>query len=139
MLLGLPTGATIAGDRFHFELVQDALGTSEFMLEYVEERRSVELMGIVKNIIAIGIGMIDGFGLGENLKGIFIAKICKDTRDFAQDSLGIDFDITALYAGIGDLFTTCSSTESRNHGFGLYLARTKSIKTATEFMNTSIE
>ncbi len=139
MLLWLPTGATLSGDRKYFDTIQKILETPNFFLEYSLEKRSIELMGIMKNIIAIGIGMIDGLWLGENLKWVFIAKMCKCIKELAREEFHTEFDITTLYAGIGDLFTTCSSTESRNHGFGLYLARTKSIKTASEFMNTSIE
>jgi glycerol-3-phosphate dehydrogenase len=39
-----------------------------FFVEHHEDKTVVELMGIMKNIIAIGIGMIDGLALGENLK-----------------------------------------------------------------------
>lgn len=139
MLLWLPTGATLSGDIRHYENIREILETPNFFLEYSRDKKSVELMGIMKNIIAIGIGMIDGFGLWENLKWVFIAKMCVDIRTLAREVFHTEFDITTLYAGIGDLFTTCSSSESRNHGFWLYFARTKSIKIATEFMNTSIE
>ncbi len=139
MLLGLPTGATFWRAREHFDLVQKILETPLFELEYTSDARMIEVMGIMKNIIAIGIGMIDGYGLGENLKGIFIARMCRDIGYFSRESLGCDFDITSLFAGVGDLFTTCASTESRNHGFWVYFARTGSTETALEFMNTTVE
>ncbi len=139
MLRWLPTGATIAGKRALFEQVQPIFAMPTFFVEHHEDKTVVELMGIMKNIIAIGIGMIDGLALGENLKWIFIARMCRDIAVFSEKILGETFDITRLYAGIGDLFTTCSSSESRNHSFWVYFARTRSIQVAVDFMNTSIE
>lgn len=139
MLRWLPTGATIAGRRDLFEQVRPIFTTSTFFVEYHDDKTVVELMGIMKNIIAIGIGMIDGLALWENLKWVFIARMCRDIADFSEKLFWETFDITMLYAGIGDLFTTCSSSESRNHSFWLYFARTKSIQVAMEFMNTSVE
>ncbi len=63
MLLGLPTGATIAGNPDYFPLLRTIFENENFSLELSPDKKMVELMGIMKNIIAIGIGMIDGLGL----------------------------------------------------------------------------
>ncbi len=139
MLLWLPTGATIWWTLEQFILTQSVLQTSKFHLQHFPEVRVIELMWIMKNIIAIWIWIIDGFWLGENMKWIFITHMCNDTMFFAKQQFNIDFNITNIYAGIGDIFTTCSSNESRNHWFGVYFARTTSIQRALDFMNTSIE
>ncbi|MBI2303729.1 MAG: NAD(P)-dependent glycerol-3-phosphate dehydrogenase [Chloroflexi bacterium] len=81
----------------------------------------VELGGALKNIIAIGAGMCDGWGFGDNAKAALI------TRGLAEMTrLGVAAGANPLtfagLAGMGDLVATCSSPLSRNHQVGEQLA-----------------
>jgi glycerol-3-phosphate dehydrogenase (NAD(P)+) len=76
-----------------------------------------ELGGVVKNVIAIAVGIAAGMGLGDNTRAMLI------TRGLAEIArlgavLGADQHTFAGLAGLGDLVATCSSTLSRNRTFG---------------------
>ncbi|MEK7681652.1 MAG: NAD(P)H-dependent glycerol-3-phosphate dehydrogenase, partial [Chloroflexota bacterium] len=82
----------------------------------------VELGGALKNIIALGVGMCEGLGYGDNARAAII------TRGLAEITrLGVAMGATPLtfagLAGMGDLIATCFSPLSRNHHVGLELAR----------------
>jgi glycerol-3-phosphate dehydrogenase (NAD(P)+) len=97
-----------------------------FVLSTSDDVIGVELGGALKNIIALGAGMIDGLGLGDNAKGAFIAWGWAEVV-----SLGITLGASAStfygLAGLGDLIATCSSTLSRNHYVGYELAKGRSL------------
>jgi glycerol-3-phosphate dehydrogenase (NAD(P)+) len=83
-----------------------------------------ELGGAVKNVIALGVGIAVGMGLGENTRATLI------TRGLAEISrlgaaLGADQHTFAGLAGMGDLVATCNSPQSRNRTFGEHLGRGK--------------
>ena len=87
----------------------------------------VELGGALKNIVAIGAGMCDGLGYGDNAKGAFI------TRGLAEITrLGVAAGAKPLtFAGLaclGDLIATCSSRLSRNYFVGEQLSKGRPLK-----------
>jgi len=82
----------------------------------------VETSGSVKNIIALGAGLSDGLGFGDNAKAALI------TRGLAEIArLGIAMGANPLtfagLAGVGDLVVTCTSRHSRNWRAGSMLAQ----------------
>jgi glycerol-3-phosphate dehydrogenase (NAD(P)+) len=102
--------------------VRSLLTTSCFRVYNSDDVIGIELGGALKNIIAIGAGISDGSGFGENAKAAFI------TRGLAEISrLGIAAGANPLtfagLAGIGDLIATCASPLSRNQQVGRRLAK----------------
>jgi glycerol-3-phosphate dehydrogenase (NAD(P)+) len=80
----------------------------------------VELAGALKNIIALGAGIGDGLGYGDNTKATLL------TRGLAEITrLGIRLGAKQAtfmgLAGVGDLMATCASPLSRNRRVGLGL------------------
>jgi glycerol-3-phosphate dehydrogenase (NAD(P)+) len=98
-----------------------ALFTTPFFRVYTgSDVAGVELGGALKNVIAIGSGISDGLGLGNNTRAALITRgIAEITR------LGVKLGANPLtfagLAGIGDLFLTCTSDLSRNHSLGVKL------------------
>jgi len=93
----------------------------------------VELGGALKNIIALGAGIADGLGYGDNAKAALI------TRGLTEmTALGVALGANPLtfsgLAGLGDLITTCASPLSRNHYVGVELAKGRSLKEITDLM-----
>lgn len=117
-----PTAAVVAAADTEIAIsVRDLLTASSFRVYTSCDMAGVELGGAFKNIIAIGAGINDGLGYGENAKAAFIA------RGLAEISrLGIAAGANPLtfagLAGIGDLIATCASPLSRNQQLGRRLA-----------------
>ena len=93
----------------------------------------VELGGALKNIIALGAGLVDGLGFGDNTKAAFI------TRGLIEISaLGVALGANPLtftgLAGLGDTIATCASPLSRNHYVGIELAKGRSLEEITASM-----
>jgi len=92
-----------------------------------------ELGGVLKNIIAIAVGMGDGQGAGDNTRSALI------TRGLAEISrLGVAMggrpETFAGLAGMGDLIATCTSAQSRNHHVGFELGKGRSLQEIIEEM-----
>ena len=88
-----------------------------------------ELGGILKNVIAIAMGMADGLGVGDNTRAMVLARgLAEMTR--LGEAMGADPRTFAGLTGLGDLVATCSSRLSRNRRIGEELARGKTIDEA---------
>ena len=101
--------------------VIEILNNDYFKAQFHPDPRTAEICGIVKNILAIGCGIVDGLNLGVNTKSALlvkgineIQKLCRIIK--ANDNLENP-------AGFGDIFLTCSSTKSRNNSLGLLIAK----------------
>jgi len=90
-----------------------------------------EIGGALKNIIAIGCGIIDRMQLGDNAKSAFISRGMREIVRFGTSYNAKEYTFYGL-SGIGDLIATCVSNLSRNWQFGYALA---SGKTLEEFIN----
>ena len=98
----------------------------------------VELGGAIKNIIALGCGISDGLGLGDNAKAALITRgIAEMTR--LGMAMGGKAETFAGLSGIGDLVVTCTSMHSRNRRFGILLGQGVPIDTALEKIGMVVE
>ena len=93
----------------------------------------VELGGALKNIVALGAGIVDGLGYGDNAKAALM------TRGLTEiTALGVALGANPLtfsgLAGLGDLIATCASPLSRNHHVGVELAKGRPLKEITDSM-----
>jgi len=123
----LPAASVVAAQDIALaERARELMESPKFVLSTSDDVVGVELGGALKNIIALGAGMVDGLGLGDNAKGAFIAWGWTEVV-----SLGVTLGARAgtFYglAGLGDLITTCASTLSRNHYVGYELAKGRSL------------
>ena len=76
----------------------------------------------MKNIYALGAGIVEGFGYGYNTKTAIIARGSHEIQKFAVNYGGLPHTIFGL-AGIGDLMLTAYGECSRNRTFGFRLAQ----------------
>ncbi len=93
----------------------------------------VELGGALKNIIALGAGMADGLGYGDNAKAAFITRGLTEITALGVAMLANVLTFSGL-AGLGDLIATCASPLSRNHYVGVELTKGRSLKEITDSM-----
>jgi glycerol-3-phosphate dehydrogenase (NAD(P)+) len=124
---GLPAASVVAArDIALAKRAKELMESPQFVLSTSDDIIGVELCGALKNIIALGAGMIDGLNLGDNAKGAFIAWGWAEVV-----SLGVTLGARAgtFYglAGLGDLIATCASTLSRNHYVGYELAKGRAL------------
>ncbi|UCD21840.1 MAG: NAD(P)-dependent glycerol-3-phosphate dehydrogenase [Chloroflexota bacterium] len=123
----LPAASVIAAQDITLaERARKLMESPEFSLSTSDDIIGVELGGAMKNIIALGAGMIDGLDLGDNAKGAFIAWGWNEVVSLGL-SLGARASTFYGLAGLGDLIATCSSTLSRNHYVGYELAKGRSL------------
>ncbi len=125
---GKPASTVVAAaDPSLAHHVQKVLMSPSFRVYTNKDVIGVELGGALKNIIALGAGISDGLGYGDNAKYAFI------TRGLAEITrLGIAAGASPLtfagLAGLGDLMDTCASPLSRNRYVGEQLAKGNSLK-----------
>ena len=103
------------------QIVQEAFSTETFRVYTNPDMRGVELSGSVKNVIAIGAGMCDGLGFGDNTKGALLTRGIAEMMRLGKE-LGAQPSTFSGLAGIGDLITTCISRHSRNRKMGELIA-----------------
>lgn len=122
---GKPASTVVAcRDEGNAVRVQEMFMSSMFRVYTNTDVVGVELGGSLKNIIALGAGVCDGFGYGDNGKAAFITRgLVEITR------LGVAAGANPLtfagLAGLGDLTATCASPLSRNRHVGEQLAAGK--------------
>jgi len=123
-----PSSTVVASSNLDAaRLAQGHINTPLLRVYTSEDIVGVELGGALKNIIALGAGICDRLGYGDNAKASFM------TRGLAEISrLGVAAGANPMtfagLAGIGDMVATCSSRLSRNHGVGERLADGESLK-----------
>ncbi len=101
--------ASVARNRyFHSFVNTDVIGT--------------EFGGVLKNLIAVAIGIVDGAGYGENTKASIITRGLVEMTDFAV-AFGAHPETLSGLAGLGDLIATSQSPLSRNNTAGRLLGQ----------------
>jgi len=108
------------------KLVQEAFMTDYFRVYVNEDIRGVELGGAIKNVIAIGAGLSDGAGFGDNTKAAIMTRgIYEITRLGAK--MGAHPITFAGLSGMGDLIVTCMSRHSRNRYVGEEIGKGRNV------------
>ena len=116
--LGTKSATTIAcSDRELGEKIKAAFATDYFKPYLCDDVIGVQLAGALKNIVAIASGIVEGRGLGENVKAMVIAQGMIEMAELIEKMGGNQKTLITM-AGVGDLILTASSTTSRNMNFG---------------------
>ena len=97
-----------------------------------------EFGGVLKNLIAVAIGIVDGVGYGENTKASIITRGLVEMTDFAVAN-GAQPETLQGLAGLGDLIATCQSPLSRNNTAGRLLGQGYSFQDVVKQMNQTAE
>jgi len=98
----------------------------------------VELGGTLKNIIALGAGIADGLGYGDNAKAAFMTRGLTEITALGM-ALGANPLTFSGLAGLGDVIATCASPLSRNHYVGTELAEGRPLAEILESMTEVAE
>lgn len=123
----LPTTIVAAGELNNAKKVQELFNTENFRVYVSEDIAGVELGGAVKNCLAIGAGIADGLGYGDNAKAALITRGIAEMIRFGK-VMGADERTFSGLTGIGDLVVTCASKHSRNRSVGERLGKGEKIE-----------
>ncbi|APC48424.1 glycerol-3-phosphate dehydrogenase [Virgibacillus halodenitrificans] len=134
-----PTTVTVSA--LNIELAkhaQDLFINEVFRVYTSPDIIGIELGGALKNIIALGAGISDGLGYGDNAKAALI------TRGLAEIArLGTTLGANPLsflgLPGVGDLIVTCTSVHSRNWRAGNLLGKGNNLDDVLEQMGMVVE
>lgn len=116
--------ASISNDTV--QCVQSAFITPYFRVYGSNDVLGVELGGSIKNVIAIGAGINDGAGFGDNTKAALITRGIAEMRRLGV-AQGADPQTFSGLSGLGDLIVTCMSRHSRNRFVGEEIGKGKKI------------
>jgi len=115
---------TSSNDYFHTFVNDDVTGT--------------EFGGVLKNLIALAIGIVDGVGYGNNTRASIMTRGLAEVSAFAV-KMGAKPETMAGLAGLGDLIATCASPLSRNFRAGQLLGKGHSREEIFEIMDQTAE
>jgi glycerol-3-phosphate dehydrogenase (NAD(P)+) len=136
---GLPTAVVVAGENTDFadDIIQ-RFNSPLFRVYRSKDMTGVEIGGVVKNVLAIAVGISDGMQLGANARSALITRGLAEMIRLGTAAGGQYETFTGL-AGLGDLVLTCTDNLSRNRRFGLALGAGKSIPEAEREIGQVIE
>ena len=120
---GLPTTLVAAArERKLAETVQETFMSDTLRIYTNTDLVGVELGGALKNIIALGAGISDGMGYGDNAKA---AMMTRGLTEIARLGIALGAEESTFFGltGIGDLIVTCTSLHSRNRRCGMLIGQ----------------
>ncbi len=121
----LPAATVLAGDKkFEKELIflQNKISNRYFRIYISFDLKGVEIGGALKNVYAIGAGIIDGINLGYNARASYIIRSIVEIIRFGK-KIGANSKTFAGLSGLGDLILTATGDLSRNRRFGILIAK----------------
>lgn len=124
---GLPAALTLAtqDEALGSELAH-ALSHPPFRCYWSSDIVGTEIGGAIKNVYAIGAGIVAGKALGASAHAALVARGFAEMTRFAS-VLGARTETLMGLSGLGDLILTCGSTQSRNMSLGLALGQGRSL------------
>ncbi len=115
---GLPTALTLACEsEALWHQLNPLIAKASFRPYYSDDVAGAEIGGAVKNVLAIGCGVVDGAGLGQNARASLISRGFAEMLRYGA-ARGARSETLSGLCGLGDLVLTCSSTSSRNFSLG---------------------
>lgn len=137
--LGMPTTVAVASPQIQFAKEVQDLFMNDFLRIYTnDDVAGVELGGSLKNIIALGAGISDGLGYGDNAKAAMMTRGITEITRLGVKLGALPITFSGL-SGIGDLIVTCTSMHSRNRRCGILIGEGMSPKEATEKVGMVVE
>ena len=138
VIMKVPTAVVIGAKNQKIgQTVQKAFINDYFRTYYSNDPIGVELGGALKNVFAIGAGVVDGMKLGDNPKAALLTRSVAEMSRLGK-ALGGKFETFSGLSGIGDLIVTCYSKHSRNRFVGEKLGDGFKLKEILEELNMSV-
>ena len=120
-------GVIAMGDEIIVLELQKVFSSGLFRVYTNTDVIGCELGGVLKNIIAIAVGMGDGQGAGDNTRSALITRGLAEVTRLGV-AMGGRAETFAGLAGMGDMIATCTSPQSRNRYVGLELGKGRNMQ-----------
>lgn len=132
-----PTGLTLAtrSNKTEF-VVRNVFNSDNLKLRVTRDVIGVEICGSIKNVIAIGAGILEGMGYSESTRAMYVTESLHDIKGLIK-ALGGNPKTILSYAGFGDLMLTATSTKSRNYKFGVMIGKRTHKNIIDEYKNST--
>jgi len=136
---GLPTAVTIASKDLAYAMnLAYTFSNNTFRVYVTQDVLGVQLGGVVKNVLAVAVGISDGLHLGANARAALITRGLAEMMRLGE-ALGAKRETLMGLAGCGDVILTCTDNQSRNRRFGLLLAEGMSEASALQKIGQVVE
>ena len=113
-------------DEIIVQELQELFRSGLFRVYTNDDVIGCELGGVLKNIIAIAVGMGDGQGAGDNTRSALITRGLAEVTRLGV-AMGGRAETFSGLAGMGDMIATCTSPQSRNRHVGVQLGKGRHI------------
>lgn len=134
-----PTAAVVSSQSLETAQAVALLARNRYFRTFVNtDVIGTEFGGVLKNLIAVAIGIVDGVGYGENTKASIVTRGLVEMTDFAV-ALGAQPETLSGLAGLGDLIATSQSPLSRNNTAGRLLGQGYSFAAVVKQMQQTAE
>ena len=136
---GKPTASLIAARNIlTSKRIASLISSKKFRPYFSNDIVGAQICGAMKNVYAVGCGIIVGKGFGENAVASVISRSFSEIK-LVGTRLGAKEETLSGLSGLGDLFLTCSSKKSRNFSLGYSLAKGKKLSTFLKSKTTVAE
>ena len=134
-----PTAAVVASKSRETAVAVATVSSNDYFRSFVNtDVIGTEFGGVLKNLIAVAVGIADGVGYGENTKASIITRGLVELSAFAV-AFGARPETMIGLAGLGDLIATCESPLSRNNTAGRLLGQGYGFEQVIAQMNQTAE
>ena len=135
----MPTTLVSASKNLEYaQKVQNA-----FMCSYLRIYTSTDVIGVqlgaaLKNVISLCVGVVDGYGYGDNIKAALMTRGMAEIVRLGTAMGGKPETFYGL-SGMGDLIVTCTSMHSRNRRAGMLIGKGKTVEEAKKEVGMVVE
>ena len=140
MIKDAPIGFSMATKSHKTDMViRKCFENSTTKFRRTRDITGIEICGSIKNVMAIASGMLEGMGVTDSTRALFLTESMNDIKELI-DALGGKKKSILSFAGFGDILMTCTSKNSRNFSFGYLIGSGASKKEIDKYLeNTTVE
>jgi glycerol-3-phosphate dehydrogenase (NAD(P)+) len=136
---GLFTSVVVASKQNELSnYFQNMIHDDNFRVYTSKDIVGVELGGAMKNVMAVGAGIIEGLKLGTNAQAAFITRALAEIKRLGR-ALGAKEATFMGLSGIGDLILTSYGQLSRNRSFGVEISKGRKPEDILNTLNVVVE
>jgi len=133
------TSVTCAGNDIEVLFdVQQLFSTDYFRVYRTKDLIGVEMGGSIKNVMALGSGILAGLGYGDNARAMLITRSLIEIKRLGV-ALGAKEETFDGLSGLGDLIVTTMSKHSRNFQAGFKIGSGSDLNEALDSMTMVVE